>query len=279
MFAVGRQGMSFGHTLWYRPRYTLNDFRLVGRDPVPGHMRLRDNRARTAMLARNHRPHKDLGLAGIDQIALKTLGIESTAPLHRSVSEFDCAPTDIASAKTVAPVDLVDRLICAARRLPHRRAARSDAKHSPTWSHMIFLYDCVPAWNISHALDGSGLIETLDLAAIGNTPRISMRRHHHVKAASSRHLRSNFASAPSAVASSAASKSDFSRIIRSLTFRIAESHIVFDQLRPFVRDIIRPANKTPLNGVPRLAMPATVGRMISTMVRSIITGVMTGAGE
>ncbi len=40
--------------------------------------------------------------------------------------------------------------------------------------------------------------------------------------------------------------------------------------------IIRPANSTPLNGVPRLAIAATVGSMISRMVRSIIAGVMTG---
>ena len=34
--------------------------------------------------------------------------------------------------------------------------------------------------------------------------------------------------------------------------------------------IMRPANSTPLNGVPRAAMAATVGRMISSMVRAII---------
>ena len=65
---------------------------------------------------------------------------------------------------------------------------------------------------------------------------------------------------------------------QNLRFGIAEAGVVFDQLWP-VAVIIRPANSTPLNGVPRSSMPATVGRMISAIVRSIISGVMTGAGE
>ncbi len=43
--------------------------------------------------------------------------------------------------------------------------------------------------------------------------------------------------------------------------------------------IISPANSTPLKGVPRAAMPSTVGQMISSMVRRIMSGVITGAGE
>ena len=43
--------------------------------------------------------------------------------------------------------------------------------------------------------------------------------------------------------------------------------------------IISPANSTPLNGVPRCAMPATVGQMISSMARRDDLGVITGAGE
>jgi hypothetical protein len=40
-----------------------------------------------------------------------------------------------------------------------------------------------------------------------------------------------------------------------------------------------PRKSTPLNGVPRAAMPRTVGRMISSSVRRVISGVITGAGE
>ena len=40
--------------------------------------------------------------------------------------------------------------------------------------------------------------------------------------------------------------------------------------------IISPANSTPLKGVPRAAMPRTVGQMISSIVRRVISGVITG---
>ncbi len=43
--------------------------------------------------------------------------------------------------------------------------------------------------------------------------------------------------------------------------------------------IIRPAKKTPVKGYPLSAMPRIVGSMISFIVRSTISGVITGAGE
>ena len=43
--------------------------------------------------------------------------------------------------------------------------------------------------------------------------------------------------------------------------------------------IISPANSTPENGAPSSAMPRMVGSTISFIVRSTISGVITGAGE
>ena len=43
--------------------------------------------------------------------------------------------------------------------------------------------------------------------------------------------------------------------------------------------IITPAYRNPAYGMPSAAMPLTVGRITSRMIRACIAGVMTGAGE
>ena len=53
-----------------------------------------------------------------------------------------------------------------------------------------------------------------------------------------------------------------SRIASAWHLRVAEAHVVLDQLRRRRPSIISPAKSTPWNGVPRRAISASVGRMI-----------------
>ncbi len=63
-----------------------------------------------------------------------------------------------------------------------------------------------------------------------------------------------------------------------LAFRIAEADIVFDEFRPLGGDH-QAGKEDALKGYPLSAMPRIVGSMISFIVRSTISGVITGAGE
>ena len=80
------------------------------------------------------------------------------------------------------------------------------------------------------------------------------------------------------MAISAGSRSDFSRSISTCVSGSPKRTLYSISLGPSCV-IISPANSTPLNGVPRAAMPFTVGQTISSMVRRVISGVITGAGE
>ena len=139
----------------------------------------------------------------------------------------------------------------------------------------------VPAWKIMTPSSLRRRIKAADLASPWHSRRGSRSwPSPRSSAVSSLQRRLKRSSTPSAVASSAARRSDLQPHHQHLAFRIAEADIIFDQLGPVRRRSSARHRARPDTAMPRACRAATVGWMIASMVRRArISGVMTGAGE
>src|SRR4051812_23756183 len=148
----------------------------------------------------------------------------------------DRLPADIAAAEAAGPVDAIDAGISALLRLAHRLAAPADIEHAPTiGQNTIAVLDRAGVENLD-ALGLRRLVEALDDRAFAVVTRVAFGRHHHGESGIA-------VPAQVEILQLAVARGDERRHqIRHqpqhqhLTLRVAETDVVFDELRPLGGD-------------------------------------------